>query len=71
MIGYFGDGNTCDNINECVIHGTEPEARHNCANYAECQDLEGKFKCICKEGYTGDGVYCAGGLTYSNISINN
>ena len=62
MIGYFGDGEACDNINECVIHGTEPEVRHNCASYAECLDLEGKFECFCKEGYSGDGVYCTGGL---------
>ena len=32
------------------------ENTDNCHEFADCTDLEGSFTCLCKQGYTGDGV---------------
>ena len=32
------------------------ENTDNCHDFADCTDLEGSFTCLCKQGYTGDGV---------------
>ena len=33
---------------------------HNCNLNANCANTDGSFKCVCKEGYTGDGMSCSG-----------
>ena len=45
-------------INECVT------GEHNCdANRAYCNNTKGSFACLCKPGYTGDGLTCIGNKT--------
>ena len=45
-------------INECVTE------EHNCdANHAYCNNTKGSFACLCKPGYTGDGLNCTGNKT--------
>ena len=41
-------------IDECAL------SMHNCAESANCTNTAGNFYCTCKEGYFGDGYYCAG-----------
>jgi len=33
---------------------------HNCHSNAICTDTDDFFTCQCKDGYRGDGVFCAG-----------
>ena len=33
---------------------------HNCNLNANCTNTDGSFKCVWKEGYTGDGKSCSG-----------
>ncbi|CAH3026973.1 unnamed protein product [Porites evermanni] len=33
---------------------------HNCHDDAYCTNTKRSFTCTCKQGYTGDGVNCAG-----------
>ena len=44
-------------INECVLR------TDNCADEALCSNTEGSFFCLCKPGFTGDGVTCTGTTT--------
>ena len=47
-----------DMINECVT------GEHNCdANHAYYNNTKGSFACLCKPGYTGDGLTCTGNKT--------
>ena len=39
----------------------------NCHDNASCINNIGSFECVCKQGYTGDGVNCAG-MTVLNIT---
>ncbi|XP_076821613.1 uncharacterized protein LOC143468345 isoform X3 [Clavelina lepadiformis] len=39
-------------IDECNLN------LDNCDENAECINTDGSFDCVCKEGYTGDGVTC-------------
>ena len=41
-------------INECQ------ENTDTCHDNATCSNTEGSFDCQCKQGYTGDGINCAG-----------
>ena len=55
--GFFCDttdttGNTCENVDECA------GAANVCDVNADCTDTIGSFICICKTGYTGDGLTC-------------
>ena len=33
---------------------------HDCHGNATCIDSEGSYTCMCKDGYTGNGTFCAG-----------
>ena len=43
----------CLDIDECA------EAIADCTEHATCTNTVSSFHCICKEGYIGDGFYCA------------
>uniref|UniRef100_A0AC34RER1 Uncharacterized protein n=1 Tax=Panagrolaimus sp. JU765 TaxID=591449 RepID=A0AC34RER1_9BILA len=46
-------GSSCyEDINECE------ERIANCHQQANCSNIPGSFKCICKPGYSGDGFNC-------------
>ena len=49
-IGYFGDGTTCTDINEC-----EDDI---CGSNGSCSNTPGSFICTCDEGYTVYGNVC-------------
>lgn len=48
---YFKDLDECSN-------GT-----HMCSPHADCKNTMGSYRCLCKEGYTGDGFTCTGKLS--------
>ena len=37
---------------------------HNCHLNAFCTNTKGSYRCVCKEGYTGDGKSCSGETYY-------
>ena len=43
----------CIDIDECVEQSP-------CDSNAECTNTPGSFTCACNEGYSGDGMTCAG-----------
>jgi hypothetical protein len=48
--------NSVLDIDECVERFNNPP----CTDLALCTDLEGSFRCGCREGYTGNGTICNG-----------
>ncbi|KAM9685996.1 adhesion G protein-coupled receptor E2 isoform 2-T2 [Trichechus inunguis] len=51
----------CDDINECA-----PPATVSCGKFADCQNAEGSYYCMCSPGYE----LAAGGKTFRNESEN-
>src|SRR5690606_35733007 len=51
--GYEGDGETCEDIDECASAGD-----NECHNSATCQNEPGTYACECNDGYEGDGESC-------------
>ena len=43
-------------VDECQMEGEEEG--HNCDPYADCLNKNGSFKCLCMEGYSGNGTIC-------------
>ena len=35
-----------------------------CHENADCIDNIGSYKCLCKNGLTGNGTFCSGSLTF-------
>lgn len=33
---------------------------HMCNNNADCHNTMGSYRCTCKDGFSGDGLYCSG-----------
>ena len=51
--GYQGNGFlNCSDVDECV------QARNPCHRDADCINTAGSYRCVCFEGYHGDGVTC-------------
>ena len=46
--------NSLIDIDECL------EMTDNCSKNADCMNTVGSFECVCKPGFTGDGVTCDG-----------
>ncbi|KAJ8046213.1 Nephronectin [Holothuria leucospilota] len=53
--GYVGDGEMCDDINECEI---EPPIT-NCHVNADCENRPGDYVCMCSDGFFGNGTHCS------------
>ncbi|XP_078380251.1 putative skeletal organic matrix protein 7 [Oculina patagonica] len=51
--GYKGD-HCEEDIDECEDNS------HTCKPYADCCNLIGSYRCICKPDYIGDGINCTG-----------
>ena len=46
---------TCvSDLDECS-NGT-----HMCSHNADCMNTMGSYRCVCKDGFAGDGYYCSG-----------
>ncbi len=50
--GYYGDGNTCIDRNECS------DGSAMCDVNATCTNTPGSFDCLCNPGFMGDGTTC-------------
>ena len=55
----------CSDVDECR------EAVPVCHEHAHCDNLPGSYRCICKDGYYGDGTHCQGifQLVYTQLII--
>lgn len=40
---------------------------HMCSSSANCMNTLGSYRCLCKEGFSGDGFYCTGSLFYRRL----
>ncbi|XP_041076490.1 pro-epidermal growth factor-like isoform X5 [Polyodon spathula] len=52
--GFTGDGNACNDIDECVVGIALCSMQ-----LADCINTEGSYVCRCNAGYNGDGLYCS------------
>ena len=50
-------------IDECRLPDSESMAA-NCDPNAFCTNLNGTYNCTCTDGYTGNGSYCEGNISY-------
>ncbi|KAM4732701.1 pro-epidermal growth factor [Anableps anableps] len=50
--GFTGDGQTCQDIDECK------SGLHSCDKHAECLNSAGEYLCRCQTGYYGNGHKC-------------
>ena len=50
--GFSGDGYSCEDENECKT------GSHDCHELALCENTLGSFKCTCKKGTHGNGLFC-------------
>ena len=48
--GFYGDGKSCTDTDEC----SDAEL-NDCHQHANCNNLMGGYSCVCEPGYTGDG----------------
>ncbi|MDN0705612.1 hypothetical protein FCX65_25550 [Escherichia coli] len=39
-----------------------------CSQHADCKNTMGSYRCLCKEGYTGDGFTCTGRLVWGTTA---
>jgi predicted outer membrane repeat protein len=53
LTGYSGDGQECEDINECLT------SNGGCDENAVCTNTSGSRTCKCNAGYEGDGVICS------------
>lgn len=51
----------CLDVDECS------SGRHRCHREAECINLEGSYRCNCRNGFSGDGYYCQQKLTCDEL----
>ncbi|XP_031569297.1 uncharacterized protein LOC116303827 [Actinia tenebrosa] len=64
--GYFGE-NCEKDIDECATSNL-----HNCTLEnpgVKCNNTPGSFKCICAEGYAGDGINCKKMVSWIKINV--
>eukprot|EP00961_Rhodomonas_salina_P187668 2532763-Rhodomonas_salina.1 len=52
-----GDGSRCDDIDECQLE----EVSGTCHEVAYCDNFAGGYRCVCPEGFLGDGTHCQSG----------
>ena len=51
-------------VDECSTPGA-----NNCSSNADCVNEPGLFKCVCRPGYTGDGMNCNGRFLKDGVSF--
>eukprot|EP00933_Yihiella_yeosuensis_P070771 TRINITY_DN78936_c0_g1_i1.p1 TRINITY_DN78936_c0_g1~~TRINITY_DN78936_c0_g1_i1.p1 ORF type:complete len:1155 (+),score=147.67 TRINITY_DN78936_c0_g1_i1:493-3465(+) len=61
--GYWGDGNTCTNIDECA------KSIDNCFWKKSCTDTVGSFICKCPEGFRNGNPKANGTVCIGNQSV--
>uniref|UniRef100_A0A8C7U1Y1 Stabilin 2 n=1 Tax=Oncorhynchus mykiss TaxID=8022 RepID=A0A8C7U1Y1_ONCMY len=54
--GFRGNGRECEASNPCVAQNG------GCHYLASCLYVSGAWKCVCEDGYTGDGEVCYGNV---------
>lgn len=59
--GYEGDGETCANVDECML------LVDDCDDNAICTDGPGDYACACAPGFVGDGKACD--ARYADVAI--
>ena len=50
--GFFGDGENCDDIDECILK------IHSCSESSMCRNTNGSFTCVCQNGFIRNGSVC-------------
>ena len=77
---WHGSENTCGQrtsnthkpLHKCGAHFVVPDIdecsseTNGCDENAECNNTLGSYKCICKDGFHGNGTNCKGNLVVSS-----